>query len=129
MMFPNGDVYDGEWANGKRHGMGLFKAQGGSTYAGSWDNGKRHGHGVLTNVGAGQSEYQTKHVSNSNTHSLVINSLSGRVVSALCAHQAGLFSPMRRSSPAPQFLIVHSTGSLISFPIRYAPNLSRVILI
>ena len=63
MIFPNGDVYDGEWVNGKRQGVGLFKAQGGSTYAGNWDNGKRHGHGVLTNVGAGQSEYQTKHVS------------------------------------------------------------------
>jgi hypothetical protein len=25
MMFPNGDVYQGEWLNGKRSGNGVYK--------------------------------------------------------------------------------------------------------
>lgn len=33
----NGDVYNGEWLNGKRHGKGQVKYANGDRYLGTWD--------------------------------------------------------------------------------------------
>jgi hypothetical protein len=45
MLYPNGDVYDGEWDKGKYHGFGVFTGQNGYRYEGFWRQGKRHGLG------------------------------------------------------------------------------------
>lgn len=45
--FANGDVYDGEWRNGQKHGHGVYK-QGNTTFEGEFVNDKRNGPGVLT---------------------------------------------------------------------------------
>jgi hypothetical protein len=44
--FPNGDVYQGEWAKDKPHGMGRFDyGADGSSYYGNWHEGRRQGTG------------------------------------------------------------------------------------
>ena len=43
----NGDVYEGEWKNGKRHGQGIYTWAQGDLYTGPWRKNKRHGHGVF----------------------------------------------------------------------------------
>jgi hypothetical protein len=47
--FPSGDVYEGQWLNGKRHGIGTYVwnfSRG--QYAGEWQHSYQHGHGVRT---------------------------------------------------------------------------------
>lgn len=43
----NGDVYEGEWKNGKHHGQGVYTWFDGDLYTGPWEDDKRHGHGVF----------------------------------------------------------------------------------
>ena len=51
-VWNNGEMYWGEWAQGKKHGSGTWKGTEGSkeSYFGQWFNGKPHGFGVLTNA-------------------------------------------------------------------------------
>eukprot|EP00605_Chrysophyceae_sp_TOSAG23-4_P000385 GSChrysophyteH1.ASY1.ANO1.441.1 assembled CDS len=42
-----GEVYEGGWHNGRRHGRGVCLYADGSMYEGQWSNGKECGHGVL----------------------------------------------------------------------------------
>jgi len=42
----NGDVYEGEYQQDKRHGRGVLRFGNGKVYEGEWSNGKRHGRGV-----------------------------------------------------------------------------------
>ncbi len=44
----NGDEYEGEWENGKKHGKGTYKYCNGRVYEGSFKNGKKHGFGTYT---------------------------------------------------------------------------------
>lgn len=47
--YPNGDVYEGEFKDGRRHGFGVFTERGtGNVYEGEWHRDLRHGSGVLT---------------------------------------------------------------------------------
>ena len=32
--YPNGDIYDGEWLDGKRHGRGVYSYRSGDKYVG-----------------------------------------------------------------------------------------------
>lgn len=59
MVYSNGDVYNGSWFNGRRHGQGEFKlstsrmriplfSANGISYKGDWVDGKKHGRGVTT---------------------------------------------------------------------------------
>ena len=52
--YPNGDVYDGEWLDGKRHGRGVYAYRSGDKYVGEFANGMREGFGVF--VGADTTE-------------------------------------------------------------------------
>ncbi|GMF22429.1 unnamed protein product [Phytophthora lilii] len=48
-VFPNGDTYEGEFADGLRNGFGIFtECATGSTYEGQWLQDLRHGSGILT---------------------------------------------------------------------------------
>nr|CAD7196151.1 unnamed protein product [Timema douglasi] len=44
-LLPNGDVYEGQYRNGKRHGGGLYVFRGGARYEGQWKKGVKHGEG------------------------------------------------------------------------------------
>ncbi|KAJ8606917.1 hypothetical protein CTAYLR_008622 [Chrysophaeum taylorii] len=48
VRYPNGDVYEGSFESGLRHGRGLFtEALSGHAYDGEWRRGKRHGRGTF----------------------------------------------------------------------------------
>lgn len=44
----NGDLYDGEWRDGKPNGLGLQTFASGEKYAGSWKDGKYEGQGTIS---------------------------------------------------------------------------------
>ncbi|TMW56925.1 hypothetical protein Poli38472_002850 [Pythium oligandrum] len=50
LKYANGDIYDGEWANGKRHGKGILTFANGSSYIGAFETNLFHGFGVLNIV-------------------------------------------------------------------------------
>ena len=39
---PDGRVYDGEWENGKQHGVGTYTNAKGVRIKAIWQNGKKH---------------------------------------------------------------------------------------
>ena len=45
---PDGDIYEGGFKDGKRHGEGKITWPDGSTYEGGWVNGEKHGTGTYT---------------------------------------------------------------------------------
>ena len=45
--YANGDMYEGEWLDGRRHGTGVYTWASGDEYYGDWANGNRHGKGVF----------------------------------------------------------------------------------
>ncbi|KAE9063315.1 hypothetical protein PF010_g29047, partial [Phytophthora fragariae] len=48
-VYPSGDVYEGEFKEGRRDGFGIFTERStGITYEGQWVQDLRHGNGVLT---------------------------------------------------------------------------------
>lgn len=50
LMYRNGDTYDGEWKSGERSGFGVLKYASGAIYIGSFENNKKHGYGTMTYV-------------------------------------------------------------------------------
>ncbi|KAK9402073.1 radial spoke head 1 like [Crotalus adamanteus] len=44
---PNGDTYEGEYANGKRNGKGLYRFKNGARYIGEYLENKKHGNGIF----------------------------------------------------------------------------------
>jgi hypothetical protein len=50
--YTNGDVYDGEFLNGERHGNGVMTyIEDGSVYEGQWANGRHFVFGILVSLG------------------------------------------------------------------------------
>lgn len=45
MNYSNGDVYDGEWKNNLRHGVGICYYANGDIYEGKWEEDRRNGLG------------------------------------------------------------------------------------
>ena len=39
--YANGEKYDGEWKDGKKHGRGVLTCANGEKYDGEWKDGKR----------------------------------------------------------------------------------------
>ena len=35
--WKNGDIYDGDWVDGMKHGYGVWKNKGGDQYQGYWE--------------------------------------------------------------------------------------------
>lgn len=46
MTHVNGDIYQGEWKDGKANGYGVFVDTNGSMYEGEWLNDQQHGYGT-----------------------------------------------------------------------------------
>ena len=46
--YKNGDVYEGSFKNGMRHGAGTYQFADGDCYEGAWHNGRKHGYGTYT---------------------------------------------------------------------------------
>ncbi|UQZ89024.1 hypothetical protein C4J81_07355 [Deltaproteobacteria bacterium Smac51] len=52
MVYTNGDVYEGEFKNGYRHGRGVYHwRESGNKYEGEWRDHKKNGRGVHYNYG------------------------------------------------------------------------------
>lgn len=47
MTYKNGAVYNGEWLNGHKHGIGTMTYPDGDSFEGSFSCGTRHGNGVM----------------------------------------------------------------------------------
>ena len=47
-LYPNGDIYEGNWVTGKYNGIGKFKSIFGNIYEGGFVDGKRQGQGIFT---------------------------------------------------------------------------------
>ena len=47
-LYFDGDKYEGEFKDGKKHGQGTYKYKDGMIYVGEWKKGKKHGQGTLT---------------------------------------------------------------------------------
>ena len=45
---PSGDVYEGDWVDGKQHGKGTYTSSDGNVYEGDWVDDKQHGKGTYT---------------------------------------------------------------------------------
>lgn len=48
ILYPNGDRYEGQWLNGKKHGQGTMTYANGNVYTGQYENGLKHGKGTFT---------------------------------------------------------------------------------
>ena len=46
--FDNGDIYTGDFLNGRKHGHGLLKTPTKRTYDGDWEDDLPHGYGMNT---------------------------------------------------------------------------------
>mgnify|MGYP000353734854 CR=1 FL=1 len=45
--YPNGESYEGEWKNGKRHGKGILSLSDGRKYFGKWNLGGYKDKGIV----------------------------------------------------------------------------------
>ena len=46
-IYPNGDTYEGEFADGKRNGKGVYHYANGEEYNGDWVDDEKNGKGSL----------------------------------------------------------------------------------
>eukprot|EP01104_Vermistella_antarctica_P017048 TRINITY_DN5968_c0_g1_i1.p1 TRINITY_DN5968_c0_g1~~TRINITY_DN5968_c0_g1_i1.p1 ORF type:complete len:691 (+),score=132.26 TRINITY_DN5968_c0_g1_i1:200-2272(+) len=53
MLFDEGERYEGQWQEHKRHGIGTFFYRNGDVYRGQYQNGKRNGYGMLACTSTG----------------------------------------------------------------------------
>ena len=55
-VFPDGYIYDGNYANDMKEGTGTYYWPNGSAYQGGWRQNKKHGAGLMRNAETGQAE-------------------------------------------------------------------------
>ena len=60
IYYPNGNMYIGEWKDGKRNGQGTYTFQEGSRYEGEWKDGKYNGQGTYTLIDGNRFEGEWK---------------------------------------------------------------------
>ena len=53
ITWANGDKYEGEWKDGKKHGKGTETCSNGDKYEGDWKDGEKHGKGTETKIKKG----------------------------------------------------------------------------
>ena len=49
LSYPNGEIYEGQFLNGMRHGLGTCIYVNGDMYEGEWSEGLCHGEGLISN--------------------------------------------------------------------------------
>ena len=49
MTYGNGDVYEGNWKDGKKNGKGKYTYTDGTVYEGDWKDGSKNGKGKNIN--------------------------------------------------------------------------------
>ena len=54
MYYEDGSVYEGEWLNGQRNGLGMIRFQNENRYEGTWKNDLKHGDGKYFYFDKGQ---------------------------------------------------------------------------
>jgi len=67
MTRSNGDIYQGEYVDGKAHGYGVFADVEGSIYDGQWSQDKQHGKGIETWNDNGTMRYEGDYVNGAKT--------------------------------------------------------------
>ena len=60
MIYANGDVYNGHWKNGIKHGQGELINIEGLTYNCYWNNGKKNGRGFIIYPNGDKTEFDWK---------------------------------------------------------------------
>lgn len=64
-VYRNGNSYEGDWVDGRRHGRGVFKHASGASYQGEYRDGKKCGTGQYRYPGGdlyvGEYEYDQRH--------------------------------------------------------------------
>ena len=54
MGYDNGNKYEGEWENGKKHGEGIYRyTYQGGVYEGEFADNKKHGMGTMKEASGG----------------------------------------------------------------------------
>ena len=48
LTYDNGDTFEGDFVDGKRHGNGVYTSKKGDRYEGEWKNDRREGYGILS---------------------------------------------------------------------------------
>ena len=51
LTYADGDMYEGEWKDGKMEGHGTYYYADGDQYVGDWRDDKRHGYGKVVYCG------------------------------------------------------------------------------
>jgi len=51
LIYPNGDIYEGDWAENNAEGMGVYSTNEGTEYVGELSAGKFNGFGELSLTG------------------------------------------------------------------------------
>lgn len=57
--YSNGDLYEGAFKDGQRHGHGIYRqgqhaSMAASVYIGEWASDKKHGYGIMDDVMKGE---------------------------------------------------------------------------
>ena len=53
LELENGDIYEGEWREGRKEGRGVYWYSNGDSYNGGWWGNMRHGYGEYKRKGGG----------------------------------------------------------------------------
>ena len=61
MHFPDGSLYDGEWSEGDKSGLGTYTYRNGDSYEGEWKSDEKHGKGTYTYKSSGTQFKGTEH--------------------------------------------------------------------
>ena len=60
-VWPNGQLYEGDWSDSRRHGYGRLVYANGTVLEGDWVDGKLHGKGRLTDAN-GLHQFEAQYV-------------------------------------------------------------------
>lgn len=104
--YGGGDVYDGEWAQGKRHGQGKMVWNSGQEYEGEWHLDSMHGEGVYRWPDGQIYEGQFKNGSREGLGTLKLGDGQTKYVGSFVGILSSphLTSPLRLASPPPRSL-------------------------
>ena len=83
LVYPNEEVYEGDWVFGKRHGQGTYYYLDGGSYRGQWENDKINGTGVSLYANGNRYEGEWKD-----------GIIDGQVCASVCSASHRICSPL-----------------------------------